>query len=148
MKEELIKGIAESQAIGEPVRLLVGSGCHCDVGIGDLAEIYGARFPHEKNCIEIILGAEKTQELQKNRGAIITPGWIRMITRAIDEGRWTEVDARIDLGWFDRIVLVDPGLTPLTDEQVLAFFDIAQVPLELEPIALDHFRHVVSRQLE
>ena len=148
MKEELLKGIAKTEAAGAPVRLLVGNGCHCGVGIGDLAKTCNARFPEGKNCIEIILGFEKAQELQANRSAVVTQGWIRMITTAIEEGRWTEVDARTDLGWFDRIVLADYGLAPLSDEQVLTFFDIIQVPIEIEPIALDHFQGVVEQLLE
>ena len=36
---------------------------------------------------------------------------------------WTEVDARIKIGFCDRVLLLDTGLVEITDEKILELFD-------------------------
>lgn len=47
-----------------------------------------------------------------------------------------------------RILVVDPGLDPLTDEEILDFFDLSQVPVEVEALDLRCFENAVTRLLE
>jgi len=65
----------------------------------------------------------------------------------MDVQGWDETDARINMGIYDRILLLDPGLSPLSDEEILAFFDLVQVPIEVEPLDLDCFRRCVMETL-
>jgi hypothetical protein len=66
------------------------------------------------------------------------------------------VDARINFGSFDRIVVLDCGLFAITDEALFDFFEFTQVPVEVMPITLDYFkgvsvdlcRRILQRQAE
>jgi len=56
-------------------------------------------------------------------------------------------DARINLGWYDKILLLDTGIEPLSDEMILEFFELTRVPIEILPVSLDHFKKVVIQLL-
>jgi hypothetical protein len=60
---------------------------------------------------------------------------------------WNEVDVRINLGRYERILVIDAGIDPLTDEEILWFFDLVQVPLEIKKIDLSILRDLLSRLL-
>jgi hypothetical protein len=62
--------------------------------------------------------------------------------------KWDEIDARQNFGYYDRILLLDTGITPVDDEKILEFFDYTQVPVEILPIDLEHFRREVEKLLE
>ncbi len=143
MKEELESAIAKAKNINSDISLLVGCECYCDIAIGQIAENANAKYPLMKNCVEIILGPERTKELQKNRTIIFTQGWIKMITKSVEYGVWTEVDARINFGYFDRILILDYGIAPITDLEILSLYDLIQVPIEIEQVKLDYFKDVL-----
>ena len=148
MKKELFDAIAKAEEAGATIKLLVGKDCECEMPISEIADRCNAQHPQEKNCIEIILGTERTSRLQDNRTMLITPAWIRMIKKAIEDGLWNEVDARMNIGWYDRIILMDLDLESVSDEEIFSFFDLVRVPIETEKIDLGHFRSVVNRLLD
>ncbi len=78
---------------------------------------------------------------------VMTPGWVRVLPQIMQSLGWDEVDVRINLGRYKRILIVDSGVKSLSDEDVLAFFDLTQVPLEIELLDLGHFRHEVAELL-
>ena len=126
------------------VRILFGGSCHPEMN--ELAKKYGAKTLSVKNCIEVFLG-DKSQYLEDSHTMVMTPGWVRVWPQIMQSLGWDEVDVRINLGRYKRILIVDSGVNPLSDEDVLAFFDLTQVPLEIEPLDLGHFRHEVSELL-
>ncbi len=148
MLQQLNEAIGNSQKKGCEFSLLVGKDCECKVPLGKLADDNNGRLPAHMNCFEIFLGREKTLELQKNRTVLMTPGWIEMITNLVADDRWTVEDARLSLGWYDRILLLDTQLVPLEDEKIMEFYDLVQVPIEIMTIDLDHFRGVINQLLQ
>ena len=50
----------------------------------------------------------------------------------------------MQFGRYDRVVVLDPGLSPLADEEFLGCFDLVQVPIEVEPCDLEYFRLVFA----
>ncbi len=148
LEKELIQGISEARSLNAKIRFLVGNGCDCDHHIDDIAKACNAKHPLEKNCIEILIGADNAKDLQQNRTMLITPAWMRMMHKAIKNELLNEDDARITIGWFDRILLLDPGVTPYTDQEILEFYDLVQVPVEIKEINLGHFQATVNRLLE
>jgi hypothetical protein len=147
MAAELAKGVAKARTGGTAISFLVGRECQAHQPIGQLAAACGAKLPAGHNCLEIILGRERARVLQENRTTLMTPAWITMINNAIADGHWTVEDARINLGRYERILMLDPGLEPLTDHLLLEFFDLTRVPIEILPVNLDHFKKVVHRLL-
>ena len=53
----------------------------------------------------------------------------------------------MNLGRYARILVIDPGLNSLSDEEVLDFFDLVQVPVEIVPLDLGLFRDTVASLL-
>ncbi|MGC8492781.1 MAG: DUF1638 domain-containing protein [Syntrophobacteraceae bacterium] len=144
LEEALHTALSKSKAQEADVRILFGSGCHPT--LCDLAREHGAALSPVKNCIEAFCG-ERTRELEANRTMIMTPGWVRAWPSIMTALGWNEIDVRMNLGRYDRILLLEPNIDPLTEEEILAFFDLTQVPLELQPLDLGHFRAFLAEAL-
>ena len=147
MEEELAGSIAMARAEGAAISLLVGQECQALQPLSQIAANCNGALPEGRNCLEIILGREKARALQENRTTLMTPAWIRMINSSIADGYWTLEDARINLGRYERIILLDSGLEPLDDEMLMEFFELTQVPIEILPVTLEHFKKVVRKLL-
>jgi hypothetical protein len=144
LENQLKKVLQETKEDGTEVKLLFGSGCHPE--ICRLARRFGAGIAPVKNCIEAFCG-KYAEKLEANRTMIMTPGWIRAWPRIMEALGWDEVDVRINLGRYDRILLLDPGIDSLTDDEILMFFDLAQVSIEIEPLQLNHFKSILDEFL-
>lgn len=147
MEEEVARCVKAAGGEGAAISFLVGKECQALQPLSQIADKCGALLPAGHNCIEIILGRDKARELADNRTTVMTPAWIDMINNSIRDGFWTVEDARINLGHYDRILLLDTGLVPLADEMVMEFFELTQVPIEIVPVSLEHFKNVVSKLL-
>lgn len=146
MKKELTAAVANAgKKHREGLCLLFGNGCHPDMV--DIIEGCDAQLPPVKNCIQAIIGPEKTKALEADRTMVITPGWITAWPGIMAGLGWNEVDVRINLGRYDRIVLLDPGIVPIDDEELIAFYDLVQVPIEIEPVDLTYFQKLVGEML-
>ncbi|MDJ0783261.1 MAG: DUF1638 domain-containing protein [Desulfosarcinaceae bacterium] len=146
MKMALDQAIEMLQAqSANRVRFLLGNGCHPD--IGKIATDCGSCLPPVKNCIQAIIGPHRIRQLEANRTMVITPGWITAWPEIMRGLGWDEVDVRIHLGRYDRLVLLDTGVATVSDEAILAFYDLVQVPIEIEPADLAYFNHLVHQLL-
>jgi hypothetical protein len=143
--EKSVKEALAAAAGAEPgPRLMLGAGC-----LPQLPELLKGRdipaLP-AKNCLGALVGEERLLELEKDRTMVITPAWLEMWF-AEDGLRalfgWDDTDFRLNFGRYDRILILDAGLCPLTDEEILGAFEIIQVPIESAPFSLDHFEKVL-----
>ncbi len=148
MDEQLQKGIENAEESHKNICFLVGRHCESKRGINSLVKDCGGQIPKAENCIDMLIGQELAKKLQKNRTSLMTPAWIRMITQSIQDGNWSVTDARINLGWYDKILILDTGVEPLSDEQIMEFYDLVQVEIEILPVNLDHFKAVLQNLLE
>ncbi len=147
MKIELTDAIkAAENNRRDDICFLFGNGCHPDMC--EITESCGAQLPSVKNCIQAIIGPEKTKQLEANRTMVITTGWITAWPGIMAGLGWDEVDVRINLGRYDRILLLDPGIVPINDEEILSFYDLVQVPIEIECLELTYFRNLIGRILQ
>jgi hypothetical protein len=144
LERQLETVLAEAGATPAEVQMFLGLGCHPD--IEGLARVHGARISPVKNCLEAFVG-EKLGELEQDGTMIMTPGWIRAWPGIMATLGWDAVDVRMNLGRYNRILLLEPGINPLTDDEILSFFDLTQVPIDIEPLELHHFRHTLSQLL-
>ena len=71
---------------------------------------------------------------------MITPGWIRASSSMMDAAGYDEVDIRQSFGFYDRFLLMDTGIIPLSEEEILEFYDLTQVRIEIQQINLDYFK--------
>ena len=100
-----------------------------------------------KNCIEALLGKD-APEIRDTKTMIMTPGWVRAWPAMMEALGWNEVDVRINLGRYERILVIDAGIEPLTDEETLWFFDLVQVPWRSERSTSPSFRDLLSGLLD
>ncbi|MCL7489565.1 MAG: DUF1638 domain-containing protein [Desulfobulbaceae bacterium] len=126
--------------------VLYGSSC-----LPDATEFFGrhgAQGFAACNCIEAFLGQEERRRYEAEGCFIMTPGWVRCwpaITAALG---WDAVDVRTNLGRYAKIVVLDAGLHPLTDEEVIDFFDLTGLFVETVQLSLDHFNTLIARLLD
>lgn len=71
----------------------------------------------------------------------LSPGWLDHWERIFKTGLgWDSIDARQNLGFYDRILLLDAGVSPLSDERILEFYEYCQVPVEILSVKLDYLK--------
>jgi hypothetical protein len=114
------------------VLVLYGSMCHTE--LSRIAQKYNALFPKEKNCIEIMLKPEIKNEMDKTGNInYLTTGWLQ---------NWKEiVTGGAMIG--DKIIYLDCGENLVSDEEILEFFDCANLPIETVKITLDNFKEII-----
>ncbi|MDR0355317.1 MAG: DUF1638 domain-containing protein [Deltaproteobacteria bacterium] len=139
--EKRLREAIDEQKGAEDLRLFIGFGCLPQ--LPEMASKEGFPLLKVKNCMEALLGPKRLAELEQNRTMVITPSWLRKTWFAEDGIRamlgWDDVDFRQNFGRYDRILVLDPGLDPLSDMEILEAFEVIQVPIEVEPLPLEHF---------
>ncbi len=148
MEEELQSGVKQAITTGTEARFLVGKHCKGTRDIGEIVDSCGGKIPQSRNCIDMLIGTEFANTLQENRTSLMTPAWISMINQSIKDGQWTVTDARLALGWYNKILLLDTGVDALSDEQIMEFYDLIQVEIEILPVTLDHFQGLLKDLLQ
>jgi hypothetical protein len=136
--DEAYKKVSEGDG---GVRLLLGAGCL--PGLKETAQEKGWKLLSTKNCLGALVGEDRLMELEQNKTMVITPAWIRKAWFS-DEGirellGWDDTDFRINFGRYDRLLVLDFGLNPLSDDEILDAFTVIEVPIETEPMSLEHF---------
>lgn len=148
MEEELQSSLEQVKMKGEDVRFLVGRHCKGKRDMTEVVEDCGGKIPQARNCIDMLIGNELTRKLQKNRTSLMTPAWVRMINQSIQEGQWSVTDARLNLGWYNKILILDTGVETLSDEQIMEFYDLTQVEVEILPVDLSYFKILLQELLQ
>jgi hypothetical protein len=128
--------------------LLFGSMCHPE--IGEFTEKYHVVRLSPGNCIELILGKDRQKEIEKTAKVFyLTPGWLQNWEDIFRRGQgWDEIDARQNMGFYDKILLLDTGVSEFSDEDLLEFFEYTQVPIEIEKVDLAVFKENVVKAIE
>jgi hypothetical protein len=135
----------EALAAEDDVACFYGA-CHPDLDAKLAAR--GGRRLDARNCTEAFLSPGERARLGE-RAFIMSPGWLREWRSIFVEGQgWDEIDARINFGVYDRVVVLDFGLEPIDDLDVLEFFDFTQTEVEIVPATLDYFRARVAETLQ
>jgi hypothetical protein len=136
---EALEGLAGR---AEEVRILFGDMC-----LPEIRRVTGDfKLMPASNCLVALLGLEKLRRLEKGPAMVVTPAWIREIFLSRDKELpvWDESEFRANLGRYERRVVIDSGLEPLTDEETITAFDLMGKVLETELVPLDHFRALVT----
>ena len=142
---ELDKALSQALAGTSAPRCLYGA-CSPDID-AILAEHGGRRLP-VRNCVEAFLSPEERAAFG-DHAFIITASLLRdWRSIYVESLGWDEIDGRINFGMYEVIVLLDFGLVPIDDIDVLEFFDFTQTPIDIVPASLDRFRELVGQLLD
>ena len=143
-EERLGQALDEALGSADGAACLYGA-CHPDLG-SSLAE-RGGRRPDVKDCIGAFISPEERARLGE-RAFVMSPGWLKEWRSIFIEGMgWDEIDGRINFGMYDVIAVLDFGLEPIDDLDVLEFFDFTETEVEIVPATLDYFRVRVAEIL-
>jgi len=139
LKEKVHKILDESK--DEKIILLYGSRCHPD--FEELSKNYDVVRFEGANCISI-LSNDNVSPILDPKTFYLTPGWV-MNWKEIFAGDFglDEISMRQNLGYFDRMLLLSNDAVKIEDEQILEFFDVAGVPIEVEYAGLAGFRDLI-----
>ena len=139
-----------AEAIDVALQGTSGAACvygACFPDIDQVLDAHGARRLPARNCVEAFLSPEERAAFG-DRAYILSPGYLRQWRSIFVDGfGWDEIDGRINFGMYDVIVLLDFGLEPIDDVDVLEFFDFTQTPVDVVPATLDWFKARVAELL-
>jgi hypothetical protein len=124
--------------------LLYGSMCHTEWPriIGESGVVY----PKAANCAEILLSPEKKKAFDAEGNVyFLTMGGLKQWKEIYQQGHgWDAADARVNFGYFEKIIVLDTGVFEISDEDLFEFFDFTQIPVEVMQISLDYFKSVLT----
>lgn len=148
LEETLNSRLEAARQSGAKAAILYGWACLPEMK--KFAQSRGVKHLGAKNCLAALVGDEKLKEMEQNRTLVASPGWLRKmwLGRAGTATGWTADDFRMQFGRYDRILVLDPGLQPLSDEEIITCFDLVQVPIETLACDLDYFKSLVKDLLE
>jgi hypothetical protein len=130
MEEELTENLDKN--INSNVLVLYGTMCHTE--LSRILQKYNVLLPKEKNCIEIMLKPEIKKEIDKSGNInYLTAGWLK---------NWREITTGGSMIG-DKIMYLDCGANLISDEELLEFFDSANLPIETVKITLDNFKETI-----
>jgi len=119
--------------------VVIGTKCHPN--IRKIVESYGSEIFNASNCVEMLLGDKMYELSEEAKTFFLTVGWLDNWRKIFIEGlKWDPIDARINFGCYERIHLLDAGLREISDEEIIEFFEYTEVPIDIYPITLDHFK--------
>lgn len=125
-----------------PTIVIIGQACHPDMN--SILDQHSAVCLNTANCFEALLGSEKERLDKESNTGYLTSGYVEWVKHI----GWTEVDARIYMGFFDRVILLDTGLVEISDEKILDLFDFIQVPIEIIKVNLEHLKKVIMEAID
>lgn len=147
-QNRLAKSITDTLGnIGEVnIPLIIGTQCHPE--LEKIVAELGGRVIQARSCIEMLLGDKMSCLDAEANTFYLTTGWLENWRKIFIEGlKWDRVDARQNFGYYDRILLLDTGINPISDEEILEFYDYTQVPVEIMPVDLNHLRQLLEKVL-
>jgi hypothetical protein len=141
--EESVTEKLESRRDDKTV-LLYGGMCHTEWA--RITGKSGAAYPKKAaNCVEMLFSPERKKASDAAQNVYyLTTGGLKLWKEIYQEGHgWDPADARINFGYFEKVIVLDTGLFEISDEELFEFFDYTQVPIEVMKISLDYFKSLV-----
>lgn len=130
---------------GENQVILFGA---CHPAIDDLVARNGAVRLPGKDCIAAFLTEKERKELESRKAFLMTPGWLRHWREIFQNALgWDPVDGRANFSFYEVILILDFGLEPLDEMEILGLFEFTGTPIEVIPADLEHFKSQLDAAL-
>jgi hypothetical protein len=142
----LEKSIMERLAAHQNKKNILLYGCMCHTELPRIIGESGAVYPKAANCAEMLLSPEKKKAFDEEENVyFLTMGGLKQWKEIYQQGHgWDEADARVNFGYFEKIIVLDTGVFEISDEELFDFFDFTQIPVEVMKINLDYFKSVIT----
>jgi hypothetical protein len=146
--DKLAKKLAEvlqekNLSFDSNLRILYGLSC-----LFDLDETIKSRLKvlPSDNCLTAMVGRQQLRKMEEGRTMVVTNSWLRKIFLTSEEDLpiWDEAEMRMNLGRYNRILVLDTGLEVFTDEEILTVYDLTGLVLEFEKCDLIYFKNLIT----
>ncbi|SJZ83863.1 DUF1638 domain-containing protein [Selenihalanaerobacter shriftii] len=145
LEERLVQVLEKVAQKHKEVLVIFGS-CHPD--IDEIITEFGGERLAIKDCIGALHGDKRQQLDRKANNFYLTSGWLNNWRKIFVKGLgWDEIDGRQNFGFYDRILLVDTKVREISDEEILEFFEYAQVAIKPFPTDLNYFKNLILNKL-
>jgi len=122
----------------------------CHPRMDELLKPYRAALMDCQNCVDAFItrpGMEK-----KARDGLyfyLSPGWLDAWKEIFSMLNWGPTEARMQMGSFRGSVYLDTLQdAALREQELLEFFDFTNLPFEVMPVDLGHFRSLIIKAKE
>jgi hypothetical protein len=122
----------------------------CHPRIDDLLKPYHAALISCQNCIDAFI-TRKAVEKKANEGLFfyLSPGWLDAWHDIFARLNWDPSEARLQMGSFRGSIYLDTIKdAPEREMELLEFFDFTNLPFEVMPVDLSHFKSLIINAKE
>jgi hypothetical protein len=119
----------------------------CHPRIDDILKPYHAALIACQNCVDAFI-SRKEVEKKANEGLFfyLSPGWLEAWNDIFDHLNWGQEEARLQMGSFRGVVYMDTLKdASLREQELLLFFDFTNLPYQIMPVNLNHFKSLIVR---
>jgi len=122
----------------------------CHPRIGDILKPYHAALIDCQNCVDAFI-TRKGMEDKAKEGLFfyLSPGWLDAWREIFRRLNWGQEEARMQMGAFKGSIYLDTLKDAAQrEEELLAFFDFTNLPFEIMPVDLGHFKSLIVKAKE
>lgn len=140
---ERCKGCDEIEGI-----IVVYGQCH--PRIDEILKPYKAALADCQNCVDAFITRRGMEEKAKQGLYFyLSPGWLDVWRDIFRRLNWGLAEARLQMGSFKGVVYLDTMKDAADRElELLEFFDFTNLPFEVMPVDLSHFRSLIANAKE
>lgn len=122
----------------------------CHPKIDEILMPYKAALADCQNCIDAFITRRGMEEKAKQGLYFyLSPGWLDAWRDIFRRLNWGPTEARLQMGSFKGVVYLDTMKdAPDRELELLEFFDFTNLPFEVMPVDLSHFRSLIANAKE
>jgi hypothetical protein len=148
LKMALVAELEKCQADGSEGTIVVYGQCHPK--IEEILRPYPATLAACQYCVDAFITRKGVEEKAKEGLFFyLSPGWLDAWKDIFWRLNWGPEEARMQMGSFRGSVYMDTLKDAAArEEELLEFFDFTNLPFEIMPIDLGHFKSLIVKAKE
>jgi hypothetical protein len=117
----------------------------CHPLIDEILKPYKAALIDCQNCVDAFITRKGVEEWARSGLYFyLSPGWLDAWKEIFSRLGWTPSEARLQMGSFKGVIYMNTLKDAARREQeLLEFFDYTNLPFEVMPVSLDHFKSLI-----
>jgi len=122
----------------------------CHPKIDDILKPFNAKIIDCQNCVDAFI-TRRGMEDKAKQGLYfyLSPGWLDAWREIFRRLNWGQIEARMQMGSFKGVVYLDTMNDASQKElELLEFFDFTNLPFEVMPVDLNHFKSIIAKAKE
>ncbi len=122
----------------------------CHPRMEEILKPYRAALADCQNCVDAFI-TRKGMEEKAKQGLYfyLSPGWLDAWREIFRRLNWGPAEARLQMGAFKGVIYMDTMKDARDRElELLEFFDFTNLPFEVVPVDLSHFKSLITEAKE